>query len=144
MNSRFKCVVASCALVLVGAGCGGPLRYTMRGSPSAAGADASLEANVDTAQSMTRLNAHASDLAPPDRIRAGATVFVVWQRRNPGQPWVRLGTLDYNAASRVGDLRDVNVPETSFELQITAEADAQPGSPSDSVAFDQMVGTPAR
>lgn len=138
MNSVFGRVALVSALALVG--CGGPLRYTLRGSARAAGADANLVADVDTSRSLTRLNARASNLAPPDRIQTGATAFVVWERTDGAQGWVRVSTLDYDPATRVGELRDISVPETRFEIQITAEANAQPLAPSSHVVFTQRIG----
>ena len=129
------------ALALASAACGGPLRYSVRGTPRAAGADADVEAHVNRGQSNTRLEVRATNLPPPDRVAAGSTMFVVWQRRNASSQWSRVGTLEFNPGSRVGELHGVTVPETSFELQITAEMNATPGSPSQNVVFDQQVGS---
>lgn len=137
---QFGLIAVVCAFVFVAQGCGGPLHYAMRGSEHATGADATLDARIDRDQSRTRLDARVTNLAPPDRIQPGATVFVVWERRNASQPWARLGTLNYDPTSRAGEVLDVNVAETSFDLQVTAESTAQAGSPSNSAVFTQTVG----
>lgn len=141
-NSLFRKGLLMCVLALGAAACGGPLRYEIRGTPRAAGADAVIEAHVNRDTSNTRLEVRATNLPPPDRIQPGATTFVVWQRRNQAQPWARVGALAYNPSSRIGELRDVTVPETTFELQITTETNPTPGSPSTNVVFLQQIGQP--
>ncbi len=127
------------ALVAALAGCGGPLRYQVQATQRSPGADAEVVAHVNAGQNNTRLEVRTQNLPPPSRLVANNTVFMVWQRRNTSAPWARVGTLQYNEGSRVGELRDTTVPETTFDLQITAEADANVGSPSTNVVFQQAI-----
>ncbi len=138
MRSSIKITAALvCATLIVG--CGGPLKYTLRGSDNATGADAQVVAKVNKGEGNTRLDIHATNLPPADRLRPGSTAFVVWQRKNQGVNWSRVGTLNYDPASREGTLREVSVPETAFDLQVTPENEAAPGSPSNQPVFSQRV-----
>ncbi len=131
--------LSAAALVALLSACGGPLRYQVQSTQRAPGSDAEVIANVNSGQNNTRLEIRASNLAPASRLVTNGTVFMVWQRRNSSVAWSRVGSLSYNDGNRTGDLRDTTVPETTFELQITAEADANVGSPSTNVVFQQVV-----
>jgi hypothetical protein len=145
MMRRFKNAwghgILAGVLALGAAACGGPLHYAIQGTPRAAGADATLDAHVSTEQSNTRLELIAMNLAPPDRVSPGSTMYVVWQRRNSTMQWTRVGTLAYNAGGRRGELHGVTVPETRFEMQITAEPNSTPTAPAEHVVFTQNVGS---
>ncbi|MBI4955855.1 MAG: hypothetical protein HY908_27800 [Myxococcales bacterium] len=120
------------------AACGGPLTYTLRGGDKAPDADAEIVARVDSGASMTRLTVEAEHLAPPDRVKGGSSLFVVWARA-PKAPWQRVGALEYDEGGRIGKLKEASVPMTAFELIITAESDSAAVQPSDVVIFSQGV-----
>lgn len=126
-------------LAVGGAACGGPLRYTPRPTQRAPEADATIVADVHRDQSMTNLQIRVEHLAPPDRINAGGTVFVVWARRNNSSQWTRVGILQYNPSSRTGELNGTT-PDTQFELMITVENAAAPAQPSTATVVTQNVG----
>jgi len=121
-------------------GCGGALRYAPKGTPRAPDADAYLEAQVSQPNAMTQISLKVEHLAPPDRLVAGSTSYVVWARRDDGAPWVRVGSLKYDNDARKGELYGASVPETSFELIVSAERQAAPAGPSADVVLTQKVG----
>jgi hypothetical protein len=130
------CLAAS---VILTTACGGPLRYMVPGTEKAPGADAEVVAVVNPDQSTTKFDVRATYLPPPGRIAEGTDSYVVWVRRDSSQPWTRVGTLKYDPNARTGEMREVSVPETAFELAITAESGPVPGSPSNDVVFAQVV-----
>ena len=65
---------------LFAAACGGPLRYTPHPSSHAPEADATIVAEVRREHALTSVQIRVEHLAPPERISAGATGFVVWSR----------------------------------------------------------------
>jgi hypothetical protein len=109
------------------------------GTEKAVGADAEVIAVVNADQSTTKFDIHAMHLPPPGRIVEGADTFVVWERRDNSQPFIRVGSLKYDPNSREGEMHEATVPETAFQLVITAETGPFPGSPSNSVVFEQVV-----
>ncbi|WP_437528123.1 hypothetical protein WME79_44205 [Sorangium sp. So ce726] len=119
-------LLASLAL----AGCGGPSEQTIQGTRLAPGADAHITADIDADAATTRLLVNVVHLSPPERLEAGSTHFVVWQRPSSESPWRRVGVLDYNADSRRGKLAGMTVPHANFELLITVEKQSSPRSPS--------------
>lgn len=128
---------ATLAAALIG--CGG-LRYAPKGTPRAPDADAYIEAQVSQANAMTQISVKIEHLAPPDRLVAGSTSYVVWARRDDGAPWARVGSLKYDGGSRKGELYGASVPETSFELIVSAEKQTGPAGPSADVVVAQKVG----
>lgn len=124
-------LLASMAL----AGCGGPSEQTIHGTRLAPGADAHITADIDSDAATTRLLVDVVHLSPPERIEAGSTHFVVWQRPSSESPWKRVGVLDYNADSRRGKLAQMSVPHANFDLLITVEKQSSPRSPSSAVVI---------
>ncbi len=125
-------------LVLAIASCG-PLKYELKGTALATGADALITADVKKDQALTMLEIKATNLPPPDRVMAGSSVFVVWQRKDSGAQWTRVGVLTYAEDPREGTFM-ATVPELSFEVQITAEKEPSPASPGPDAVFFQKVG----
>ncbi len=128
-------VVLCAALV----GCGGPLRYSPKGTPRAPEADAFIEAQVNQENAITQLLIKADHLAPPDRLAPGATTYVVWSRKDDSTPWTRVGALKYDPGARKGELNGVSVPMTSFELIVSLEKQGEPAAPSGDVVLTQKV-----
>lgn len=121
-------------------GCGSTLKYQPRPTSKAPEADVKIAADILKDTGQTRLDISVAHLAMPDRLASGASSFVAWYRGTPATPWVRIGTLKYDAGSRDGELKQTTVPEIAFELQITDESAPAPGSPSSDVIFAQMIG----
>jgi hypothetical protein len=109
------------------------------GTEKAVGADAEVVAVVNNDQNTTKFDVKAMHLPPPNRISEGADNFVVWIRRDNSQPFNRVGSLKYDPNSREGQIIEASVPETSFQLVITAETGPFPGSPSNNVVFEQVI-----
>ncbi len=124
------------ALALVA--CGGPLKYDVRGSQISPGSDAHVVAEVDGDRHITNLEVEAKNLVPADRLIDGGKAYVIWTRKDSAGAWSRVGALDLDGDGREGKAK-MTVPETSFELEITAEADAGAASPSGKVVFEQKV-----
>ena len=135
---RLLTAAAALALIVASAACG-PLKYQVKGTPQATGADAMVTADVKKDQNVSLVEIKAVNLPPPDRVMAGSQHFVAWQRKNSDTTWNRIGALAYDADKRTGFL-EVTVPEVLFELEITAEAQVSPASPSAEVVFFQKIG----
>jgi hypothetical protein len=127
-------------LVAVFAVACGPLKYEVAATAAAVGADAKITADPLKEQGFTRLRVEIENLAPPDRVQAGAAAFVVWQRRDDTSEWIRVGALKYDEGARKALLEDATVPETRFTVQITAEEGPQVQKPGATVVFTQPVG----
>ncbi|MBZ5710596.1 hypothetical protein [Nannocystis pusilla] len=69
-----------------------------------------------------------TNLAPPSRLDAEATAFVVWLVSGD-LPAVRAGTLAYDEGDRRGQL-EASSPNAAFTVLITLEKDPTPASPS--------------
>ncbi len=125
-------------VVVAGLSACGPLKYEIKGTSLATGADAVITADVKKDQAMTMLEVNAENLPPPDRVMSGSSTFVVWQRKDSDASWSRIGKLIYEEEPRKGQLI-ATVPELSFELQITAEREDAPETPATDVVFFQKV-----
>ena len=135
---RLLTAAAALALVVATAACG-PLKYQVKGTPQAVGADAVVTADVKKEQNVSLVEIKAINLAPPERVMAGSQHYVAWQRKNTDTTWNRIGALAYDADKRTGFL-EVTVPEIMFDLEVTAEQQVGPASPSAEVVFFQKVG----
>lgn len=125
-------------LLLTLMACGGPLKY-MPKSAKAPDADALVIADVKEADHNTRLTIKMEHLAPPSRINPAAKQYVVWQRKDSNSQWARVASLTYSEGDRTGKIVEATVPETAFELQITAEEKADAAVPSSSVVIEQAI-----
>jgi hypothetical protein len=132
----YKTIVATLFAAALLAGCGGPLKYAVKGSPKAPEVDAKIVAEVKTEASMTTLKITAEHLAPPDRL--GGKVFVVWTKGEKPK-WHRVGALKYEEGDRRGSIEGASVPVTAFDLQITVEKDADAEAPSGDAIITQHV-----
>ena len=133
-------MVLSAALVLaasLAAACG-PTKYAVIGTDLVAGADGAVTADVKRDQGTTKLTVRVEHLAPPARVKPGKTTFVAWQRKDSQTTWNRIGGLEYDEGNRRGELA-ATVPETRFELIVTAEDAVSVVSPSPDVVMTQMV-----
>jgi len=119
-------------------GCGGPLTYTIKGSPTAPELDAKIVAEVKSDAGMTTIKIHAEHLAPPERLAEGGKTFVVWMKGEKPK-WHRVGGLAYKEGDRKASIEGASVPVTSFDLLVTVEREASPEQPSGDVVLLQHV-----
>jgi hypothetical protein len=117
--------------------CGGPLLYAPKGTAKAPETDAKIVAKVDAGASITHLTINAEHLAPPDRLNPGGTTFVVWAHK--GNDTTRIGALKYDVDGRKGELTEVSVPQTKFELLVSVEQQPDPPAPSAIVVIAQKI-----
>ena len=80
----------------------------------------------------------AANLPPAERVKEGATTFVLWQRRDDSVQWSRIGALNYDADTREGAMM-ATVPELAFDFEVTVEQNQFPESPSAEVIYSQRV-----
>lgn len=125
-------------LALLATACGGPLKYQVPSSARAPGADAKIVADVAKDQGQTQLTIDISNLPPPSRIVEKDKAYLVWYRKDEHATWSRIGGLKYDEGDRQGKMSG-SVPETAFDLSVTAEADESPASPSPDVIVSQRV-----
>ena len=114
------------------------MTYNVASTPKAPGADGTLLAAVSESQHQTELTLEVKNLAPPDRVAAGSTQYVAWQRKNSDAVWARLGGVEYDPEARTAKLK-ATVPETQFDFEVTAEQVEAPASPSAEVVLAQHV-----
>ena len=136
MNTRFLRFAFSLPLLV--AACSGPLKYQVPSSSKAPGADAKIVADVKAEQRQTLLEVTAENLPPAARVADGSSTYVVWQRKDSSGKWSRVGGLDYKEGDRKATFKG-SVPETSFDLEISAEKEASAESPSADIVFAQRV-----
>jgi hypothetical protein len=135
--STFR-VGALIALLGLGlAGCGGPLKYAIHGSPKAPEIDATIVADVNKDSAFTTLKVNIEHLAPPDRLGDGKH-FVVWTKGDKPK-WHRVGALKYDDGPRKGMIEGASVPVTAFDLIVTVEKEPAVEVPSDNVVLTQHV-----
>lgn len=139
MFQTVKKYTSALFLSVVLAACGGPLTYKQVTSPKAPGVQTEITADVNSNQAQTRLNLAMNFLPPPSTIVPTATTYVAWQRQKVDGVWVRAGGVVYSESDRKGTMKDITIPETSFEFQVTAEAKADVSQPSTDVIITQLV-----
>lgn len=125
-------------LALTLTACAGALKYELRGTDLSPGSDAKLEAKVNNSRNLTELSVNATNLTPPNRVLKEGTTYVVWTRRDSKAQWVRLGALELTDDGRTGTAT-LTVSEVAFDLQISAEENAEVASPSGKTIFEQRV-----
>lgn len=118
--------------------CAGALKYELRGTDLSPGSDAKLEAKVNNSRNLTELSVSATNLTPPNRVLKEGTTYVVWTRRDSKAQWVRLGALELTDDGRTGSAK-LTVSEVAFDLQVSAEENAEVASPSGKTIFEQRV-----
>lgn len=113
--------------------------YVIKGMQGAPDADAKITATVISENRLTQIAIKAEHLAPPERLLAGTTAYVVWARQDANGDWYRIAKLDYDANGRKGEVQVATVPLTGFELAISAEKEDMPKSPSTTIVFTQKI-----
>lgn len=76
-------------------------------------------------------------LAPPDRVAAGMTRYVVWMTGGDGVPR-RVGYLDFNDNDREGSM-SATTTDSQFTITVTAEVDGAVTTPSQAIVVQQDV-----
>ena len=113
--------------------------YMVKGMQGAPDADGKITATVYGANRLTQISIKAEHLAPPERLLAGSTAYVVWARQDANGDWLRVAKVDYDPSSRKGVVEVATVPLTGFELAISAEKEDAPKSPSTTIIFSQKI-----
>lgn len=131
--------VLAASLMLTLVACGGPLKYEVKGSQLSPGSDARVVADVDGERHVTNVEVEAKNLTPAERLLDGGKTYVIWARKGDDAQWSRLGALDLDGDGRTGKAK-MTVPETAFELEISAETAPNVAAPSGKVIFQQKVG----
>jgi len=116
----------------------GSIKYNVPSSAKAPGADAKLVARVHEESASTQIQLTAENLAPPERVGGGAKAYVAWYRKDSHAKWQRISGLKYDEGSRKAKL-EASAPETSFDFEVSAEADPAVESPSSDIVFHQRV-----
>ncbi|MBX3251170.1 MAG: anti-sigma factor [Myxococcales bacterium] len=128
-------VLGLSAILFAVSACGGPQRYVVTGTERAAGADG--EVVIEKIEGSRMVTVNVENLPPPDRITAGATVYVVWIKPQGAAPTMA-GLLEYNASNRKGRMR-ATTPHQRFTVMVTAEVDGTVASPSEIIVLRQEV-----
>lgn len=128
-----------CGILASALGCSGAQSYEPRSSSIASDSDAKIVANASKAEGQTRLDVTIEHLAPPDRIADRGARYVVWYRHDESSHWKRVGTLDYDAGNRRGQLAQTTIPELAFDLEVTDESSNAPDDPSSAMILSQRV-----
>lgn len=113
--------------------------YVIKGMQGAPDADAKITATVFTENRLTQIAIKAEHLAPPERLLAGTTAYVVWARQDANGDWYRIAKLDYDPNARKGAVEVATVPLTGFELAVSAEKEDMPKNPSTTIVFTQKI-----
>jgi hypothetical protein len=129
--------VALLALAVSTAACA--QTYIVKGMQVVPDADGKITAKVVSANSLTQISIAAEHLAPPERVLAGSTSYIVWARKDSNSDWIRIAKLEYDAGSRKGSVDVATVPLTGFELAISAENQDMPKAPSTTIVFTQKI-----
>lgn len=137
MNRNFTFAFAWVGAMSVG--CGGPLTYSLVGTPSAVGADGTLQATIHKEEHETKIVLEVKNLAPPPRISADGKFFVFWARRDANGTWQRVGNVVYDENGRNGMFKG-SFPEVEFDSEVSVEPNDSPASPSSQIVFSQHVG----
>lgn len=128
MRKLYTLAVALAALVLVG--CSSDSHVRLQGGSQVPAAQGDIKLSTGP-NANTRIELSVQHLAPPDRVAAGAMVYVVWARPfQQGAMPQNLGALQVNDKLE-GTLATVT-PLRNFELLITAEQAATVQQPSGS------------
>ncbi len=124
-----------CVVALTG--CGGPITYTIKGSPKSPELDGKFVAEPLEQNRITTLDIALEHLAPPDRLGSGK-YFLAWARDDKGK-WRRVGALEYDEKGRKGKLGRASFPQTSFDFQVTVEGSIDASEPSGEAFYFQHV-----
>jgi hypothetical protein len=119
-------------------GCGGALKYDLRGSEVSPGSDAHLVAKVNADRNITSLEFQATNLTPADRVLEGGIGYLMWTRKDSSVAWSRVGAIELAEEGRSGSAQ-VSVPEVAFDFLVSAEKTVAAASPSGKTVFEQRV-----
>jgi hypothetical protein len=124
--------------VLVLSLCACAQKYQVRGNELAPAADARITARINEKQNVTKLEIDATHLTPPDRLVPDGNAFVIWTKSGTKTAWSRAGSLALKDDGREG-YAELTVPESVFDLAITAESDVNVATPSGKTILERHV-----
>ena len=122
-------------LALASVGCGGGVRYEVRGTDRAPALKADVEVEVEGARRDLDLEVH--DLPAPGSIVPGASRYGVWMIAADGAATF-LGFLRYQSELSYGDL-ETSIPLGAVDVIVTVEGAAQGASPSDAIVMRRAL-----
>src|SRR5688572_16327348 len=118
-------------------GCGGTQEYSLTSTSRAPGGDGNVMLEEIEGGNML-VTVTLSHLPPPNSLGNGLTTYVVWfigQGRSPQMA----ARLEYDPDTREASAT-ATTPMRAFELRITAERNANVGSPSEYSVVQRRVG----
>jgi hypothetical protein len=110
--------------------------WTMTTDPAVPSVVGRVQVSTGNKGTNRDLRVEASHLAKPDTKFDGASTYVVWLKPQQGHP-VNIGVL--NPDKNENATLSTSTPYTTFEIAVTAEANAQPTSPSTHEVMNAMV-----
>jgi len=136
-QGRLQPYLAPLILATLLSACGGTAEFPLVGSSRAPGADGTVQ--IEQIEGGNRLvTIGVTNLLPPARLGRGLTTYVVWFDGN--NQTLKAGTLQYDDDNREGHMM-ATTPMASFTVKITAERNANVGSPSDVVVASRRVAS---
>jgi hypothetical protein len=127
MHRRMKFGFMLVAVLSVLSGCAGPSQVRLTGSPDIPGAEGVVTVSTSN-DGNTKLDISVKHLAHPEKVEAGASVFMVWVRGlEGGAQAASLGALIVN--SDLSGRMETVTPLRSFELFITPESSQTVSAP---------------
>lgn len=125
MSRAILSTLFSILIVFSAGGCKTTVQATTEAP--ALGSDATIVAKKNKSGTYA-VSLDVINLAPPSRLDAEATTYVVWLVTK-NTPAVRAGELSYDEGDRRGRL-DATCPSSQFNVMITLEKESAPLSPS--------------
>jgi hypothetical protein len=132
-------LIASAGIVAVTLlfGCGpGEEIAQVGGTPSSPGTDGQITVEPRPQWGNAYITLKLTHITPPERLAAGSTTFVVWDRR-AGRA-MPIGVLKFDPETREGSFEG-STTAGQFEIVVTAERTANPPSPSEHVLLSRAM-----
>jgi hypothetical protein len=123
------------AFVSILGACGSSTSETMRPASGNIAGEGTVGAKVDD-NGNTAIHVRVKHLAPPSRVAADSSVYVVWIRPGNGQ-LQNVGALELDD-ELVGELKTTS-PHRSFTLTVTPEPSARMAAPTHTPVFTSDV-----
>jgi hypothetical protein len=127
-------ISAIASALLLASGCAHRYQVDTEAPNYAAVAKIKVKVNKDENREMTLQIDH---LAPPHKFAGGYRTYAVWIAV-PGHGISKVGTLDYTAKKRHGELVATS-PYPKFEVIVSLEEDASSSQPSQQIVLRKLV-----